>query len=365
MNENKKISNPLVSICIPVFNGASLIFRALESCINQTYKNIEVIVVDNASSDRTKEIVLKYAQKDPRIKYFRNETNIGPVLNLHKSFQLASGDFIQFLCHDDWLSRNYIEEGVRNFQLYSETAAVFSQIIALTLKEKEVFQFDQEITLPPKNYPIDYYFKIVYKSQFGANDVFGMFKKEDVLRAQPFVFQILEDPNYGQLYKEGLADRLFIPQIFLNYKEFTYTDKSAYFKVEHTNNLGKQWKLKPIEQFIDAGRRSFEIVYTKEMKKYLLSLRVYCGTMNITNAIVDYIKNNFNRQYLNIFNKETLSFLYRDYSLLEKLLVAISILPCLVLRTIKFTIRKLKKKKRMRFPLTESFLDAQGKFSVY
>ncbi len=100
--------NPLVSICIPIFNGGSFVSRALESSINQTYKNIEIIVVDNASTDNTRKIIDSYIAKDKRIKYFRNDFNIGAIKNFLKSFQFASGEYVQLLCHDDWLSKNYI-----------------------------------------------------------------------------------------------------------------------------------------------------------------------------------------------------------------------------------------------------------------
>ena len=64
---------PLVSILIPVYNRASIVSRAIDSALSQTYSNIEIIIVDNNSTDSTWDILLKYKQRDSRIKIFKNE----------------------------------------------------------------------------------------------------------------------------------------------------------------------------------------------------------------------------------------------------------------------------------------------------
>lgn len=68
MTENSQIHEPLVSICIPVFNGGKTIRKTINSVINQTYKNLEIIIVDNCSTDSTVEIVQEF--KDSRIKTY-------------------------------------------------------------------------------------------------------------------------------------------------------------------------------------------------------------------------------------------------------------------------------------------------------
>lgn len=75
-----KTNEPLVSIIIPVFNRDSLVIDAIDSALNQTYKNIEIIVIDNKSLDNTWTNIQKYKQ-DKCIRLFQNTINIGPVLN--------------------------------------------------------------------------------------------------------------------------------------------------------------------------------------------------------------------------------------------------------------------------------------------
>ena len=100
-------SNPLISICIPVFNGENYIIECIESALSQTYQNLEVIVVDNASFDNTSKIVNNIT--DSRLKYFKNNENIGSIKNFNKCFELSSGDYFLLLPHDDLIPPDAIQ----------------------------------------------------------------------------------------------------------------------------------------------------------------------------------------------------------------------------------------------------------------
>jgi glycosyltransferase involved in cell wall biosynthesis len=107
---------PLVSILIPVYNREHLVGESINSAINQTYKNIEIIIVDNQSTDGTWEVLQNYAKKDERIRIFRNTENIGPVRNWEKCIAHAKGKYSKILFSDDLISENYIEEGLMLFK---------------------------------------------------------------------------------------------------------------------------------------------------------------------------------------------------------------------------------------------------------
>ncbi|MFK2298794.1 glycosyltransferase family 2 protein [Bacteroides fragilis] len=104
------MNNPLVSIVIPTYNREQYIEDAIKSAINQTYRNIEIIIVDNCSTDSTWDILNRWAERDERIKVFRNKMNIGPVLNWNECFEHTSGDFIKILWSDDWMAIDFIEK---------------------------------------------------------------------------------------------------------------------------------------------------------------------------------------------------------------------------------------------------------------
>jgi len=95
---------PKVSIQIPTYNQAALLDRAIQSCLTQDYRNIEVIIADDCSPDNTREVAAKYLS-DPRVRYFRNETNTGRVKNYRKSlFEYATGDWLLNVDGDDYLT---------------------------------------------------------------------------------------------------------------------------------------------------------------------------------------------------------------------------------------------------------------------
>ena len=91
------MTKPLVSILIPVYNRERLVKKAIESAINQAYKNIEIIAVDNKSTDKTYEVLTEYSKKYSNIKVYQNKENIGPVRNWKKCLEYSSGEFIKIL----------------------------------------------------------------------------------------------------------------------------------------------------------------------------------------------------------------------------------------------------------------------------
>lgn len=103
---------PLVSIGVPVFNGQDKIERALYSLLNQTYRDIHVVVSDNASTDKTREICERISDEDSRVHYVRQPINMGPVENFKEVLNLSRGEYFMWLGHDDWLSETYIEHCV-------------------------------------------------------------------------------------------------------------------------------------------------------------------------------------------------------------------------------------------------------------
>ena len=99
---------PLVSICIPTYNRAGQLERAMSSAMQQDYGKLEIIVVDNASTDDTAAIVRRCQQLDSRIAYKANESNIGAVNNFNTAISFANGDYVMWLADDDWIDSHYI-----------------------------------------------------------------------------------------------------------------------------------------------------------------------------------------------------------------------------------------------------------------
>jgi glycosyltransferase involved in cell wall biosynthesis len=113
-----------VSIAIPVYNGATTIRAAIESAIAQTFDRIEIVIVDNASTDDTVKIVKAY--DDPRIRLHQNPTNIGFHLNHSRSFELSRCEFIKPLHADDRLLPHCVERMLELFDANDKVALVFA-----------------------------------------------------------------------------------------------------------------------------------------------------------------------------------------------------------------------------------------------
>ncbi len=109
----------IVSIIIPAYNVENYIFRGLESCINQTYKNIEILVIDDGSIDKTYEIVHKYCLNDNRIKLIK-KTNGGVSSARNEGLRQAKGKYVLFLDSDDWLENNTVEILINTSRKYED-----------------------------------------------------------------------------------------------------------------------------------------------------------------------------------------------------------------------------------------------------
>lgn len=105
------VTRTTMSICIPVYNGADYIRHTLNSALGQTHRNIEVIVVNNSSTDGTTEILAEY--KDSRLRVLTNEVTVPPSSNWTKAVRHATGDWTKLLCADDVLAPTAVEDTLR------------------------------------------------------------------------------------------------------------------------------------------------------------------------------------------------------------------------------------------------------------
>ena len=122
MSEKK----PLVSVCIPVYNNADYIGETIDSILAQTYQNLELIMVDDNSTDHSYQVLQDYAKKDERVKIYKNETNLGMSGNWNRCLELCSGDVMKLVCADDLLSPDIINREMEIFEKYPEVVLVDS-----------------------------------------------------------------------------------------------------------------------------------------------------------------------------------------------------------------------------------------------
>ncbi len=135
------IKNDLISVIIPTYNREKTILRAVQSVLDQTYQNFEIIIVDDCSSDKTVKIIKPLLEKDMRIKLLLNEKNQGPNYSRNRGIKNSKGEYIALLDSDDeWLSEK-LENQLQKFKNNSENVGLVYcgvAIINVLNKSKEI-----------------------------------------------------------------------------------------------------------------------------------------------------------------------------------------------------------------------------------
>ncbi len=108
--------SPTVSVCLPVYNGERYVRETIDSVLAQTFDDLELVISDNASTDRTREICLAAAEKDARVRYFGADANRGLAWNYNHAFELASGRYLMWIGHDDLIAPDFIRQSVQVLQ---------------------------------------------------------------------------------------------------------------------------------------------------------------------------------------------------------------------------------------------------------
>jgi glycosyltransferase involved in cell wall biosynthesis len=168
---------PSVSVCIPVYNGENYLLESINSALGQNYPNFELLIVDNCSTDRTEVIVAEL--NDSRLRYIRNEKNIGSIGNFNKCIELATGEYFLLLPHDDLLLPNSIIKFVSGLEDPS-VGFVYSSI--------RVVNADSEVISNKVNHDADN----LFNSEETVTDIVDNFVPIQLAMARTSILQHLE-----------------------------------------------------------------------------------------------------------------------------------------------------------------------------
>jgi len=109
---NEEILSPVVSIGLPVFNGGKSVRKTIEAVLSQTFRNFELIISDNASTDSTYKICKEFEKKDKRVRCVQQKNNMGPWWNFNFVLKEAKSDYFLWTAGDDYMSENYLESNL-------------------------------------------------------------------------------------------------------------------------------------------------------------------------------------------------------------------------------------------------------------
>lgn len=118
----------LVSIIIPTYNRKGIVEDAIECAIRQTYKETEIIIVDNHSTDGTYEYLKKRYEDNQNVRIYTNDVNLGPVKNWKKCLEYSNGEFCKILWSDDLMEDEFVEKAVKVLQNNRDVAFVYSKV---------------------------------------------------------------------------------------------------------------------------------------------------------------------------------------------------------------------------------------------
>ena len=179
-------SSPLVSVLIPTYNRKVLLKRALDSVLKQTYKNIEIYITDNASTDGTIELIQEYLNNDKRIIYNRREKNMGPLYNGSEAYTHLKGKYAIVLCDDDYfISDTFFENAVKAMEENENVVIVRGIVKCINENNNNIFIDVYNSTKYIKG--IDYLLN--YANHEGYDNItsfFAMFRKSAADKTEIF-----------------------------------------------------------------------------------------------------------------------------------------------------------------------------------
>lgn len=200
---------PRVSIGLPVWNGANYLREAIESILGQSYRDFELIISDNGSTDDTRQICSEYAERDPRVRFSYVEENRGASWNFNHVFKLARGEYFKWAAHDDSLDREFIERAVDVLDRHPEVVLCHTWVVDIDKHGEEILQ-KQSLCKTDTDEP-HLRFRSLIEMKYTCEEVFGLVRS-NVLRKTALIGNY-SDSDRVLLGELGLYGRFFeIPE---------------------------------------------------------------------------------------------------------------------------------------------------------
>jgi glycosyltransferase involved in cell wall biosynthesis len=234
---------PLVSIGLPVFNGEKFISLAIDSILAQDFRDFELIIADNASTDKTPAICAEFISRDARIRYVRSGRNRGAAWNLNRVVELARGRYFKWCAHDDRVSENYVSACVH--ALEGDGRAVLA-----CGKTQMIDENDIELPIDPGGLPDMTSSFPVQRFEAALHHGTAMHEMHGVFRLHALRRSSLHRPYYG-------SDRALLAEMAL-FGTFLRTPAATFYCREHPGRSYKPSDKSQRASFIagDSGAKT-------------------------------------------------------------------------------------------------------------
>jgi glycosyltransferase involved in cell wall biosynthesis len=174
--------SPRLSIGVPVYNGQRFLRATIDSLLAQTYADFELIICDNCSTDNTEQICRDYVARDSRVRYFRNERNLGPAPNYNRCFDHARGELFKWNAADDVCAPDFVKKCIELLDSDPSIVSAYSRTILIDDQGQEVgkYAYDLELAHPS---PVVRFSRMVFVNhrKHNAHEFWGV-TRADALR---------------------------------------------------------------------------------------------------------------------------------------------------------------------------------------
>ena len=314
---NNNIFNPLVSIVIPVYNGANYVSEAIESALKQTYKNIEIIVVNDGSTDNTEKIVKKYGDK---IRYFYKE-NGGVASALNLGIKNMKGEYFSWLSHDDVYYPNKIERQIEELKNIDKDNILYSGFELIN--DKSEFLYAWEIASKNEYRKLNNSFYALLLS--GLNGCSLLIPKKAFYEVDFLNEDLKCTQDYDlwfKIFKNGYKIK-YMPEVLLQYRIHESQDTKRKLKsvIEEGNKL---WIYMISNLSEDDYKDIFYNEYSllKLLKNYLISSS-YDKTLEFIDERLNILQKE-NKKYYELNNKISIIVnLLKSYSNINEIIDSI------------------------------------------
>jgi len=276
-------SLPSVGIGLPVYNNAKYLSRTLDSLLNQTYPNITVYLSDDCSDDGTDAICKSYAKKDDRIKYFRNEENLGANGNLEKVLSLASTDYFMFARGHEILSPDHIRDCVR---ILEEDKKVVLSFVTT--------QWIDETNKIISNKPIGYFdtrgFDVVTRCAlvfWGRLECFYGLTRTEVMKSIRFSENIIAN-DLIMLLEMALIGSFAHVRSGVRYRRYHYSGETYRKRLQRYRTSAYR-QLNTIDRFFPFARLPYHLYLSVMKSKVSASDKIKILLVVLFNAPLKYI----------------------------------------------------------------------------
>ncbi len=176
-------SPPRVSIGLFVYNGENYLAEAIDAILAQTFRDFELIITDNLSTDATPDICRAYMARDPRISFHVNVRNLGPNLNANRGLELARGEYFKWAAHDDLLAPTFLERCVA--ELDADPGVVLCQSLVSIIDDhgQEIFRYDSSLDGADAGSQSARFAPLVLKRHI-CTEMFGVYRREALLKTR-------------------------------------------------------------------------------------------------------------------------------------------------------------------------------------